>query len=448
MTSYFTRAILSRLRKGFGAASPRSAASGRPAAPIIPAVPIGTAFHPRTLALCESLNYREWSGYYAVSAYETHHEHEYNAIRNAAALIDISPLFKYLISGRDAAAMVDRVITRSAAGMAPGQVIYTPWCDERGMILDDGTVSRLEEERFRWTAAEPNLRWLTQQSAGLDVSVEDVSESVAALAVQGPTSAALLRHVTDAGIDTLKYFRVIKGSMAGVPVEISRTGYTGDLGYEIWMAREHALTVWDTLVSAGPAFGLRPTGMLALDVARIEAGLLLIDVDFFSAKKAQTPSRFYTPFEIGLGRLVDFSKERFIGRKALLAERDRKPERRIAGLTLHWKEVEALYEAVQLPPMANTTASRAAVPIYQRARQIGRVTSSTWSPVLKQMIAIATIDAAQAVAGTVVEVEYTVDAVRHRVGATVTSMPFFNPSRKTAVPPIAIGQLGSEAIRQ
>jgi aminomethyltransferase len=411
-------------------------------------VPIGSPFHARASQLCESLSYREWAGYYSVSAYEPLHEHEYHAIRHASALIDISPLFKYLITGLDAAALIDRVITRSAAGMAPGQVIYTPWCDERGMIIDDGTVSRLEEERFRWTAAEPNLRWITQQSAGLDVSVEDVSESVAALAVQGPTSAALLRHVTDADVDTLKYFRVTKGSIAGVPVEISRTGYTGDLGYEVWMPRKHALAVWDAIASAGPAFGLRPTGMLALDVARIEAGLLLIDVDFFSAKKAQTPSRFYTPFEMGLGRLVDFSKERFIGRKALLAERDRKPERRVAGLALHWKDVEALYEAVQLPPMANATASRAAVPIYQRGRQIGRVTSSTWSPVLKQMIAIATIDAAHAVAGTVVEVEYTVDVVRHRIGATVAKMPFFNPSRKTAVPPIAMGQLGNQAIGQ
>ena len=403
-------------------------------------MPVGSPFHARTAPLCESLSYREWAGFFAASAYETHHEHEYHAIRNGCALIDISPLFKYLVTGRDAAALVDRVITRSASILLPGQVIYTPWCDERGMIIDDGTVCRLDEQRFRWTAAEPNLRWLRQQSARLDVAIEDVSDPVAALSLQGPTSAALLREAADADIDGLRYFRITRGSIAGVPVEISRTGYTGDLGYEIWVPHDGALAVWDALVSKGRTCGLMPAGMLALDVARIEAGLLLIDIDFFSAKKALTPSQFYTPFEMGIGRLIDFSKERFVGRKALITERDRKPERRIVGLTLHWKDIEAMYEAVQLPPVASATASRAAVPVYQRGRQIGRVTSSTWSPVLKQMIAIATIDAAQAAPGSVVEVEHTVDAVRHRVGATVTKMPFFNPPRKTAMPPMALGR--------
>ena len=151
-------------------------------------MPIGSAFHERTLPLCESLNYRDWAGYYAVSAYETHHEHEYNAIRNAAALIDVSPLFKYIITGRDATRLVDRLITRDATKLAIGQVIYTPWCDEQGKVIDDGTVSRLEEQRYRWTAADPSLRWFVQNAAGLDVSIEDVSETVAALAVQGPTS--------------------------------------------------------------------------------------------------------------------------------------------------------------------------------------------------------------------------------------------------------------------
>ena len=152
-------------------------------------MPIGSAFHERTLPLCESLNYRDWAGYYAVSAYESHHEHEYNAIRNAAALIDVSPLFKYLVTGADAARFVDRLITRDVGKMSIGQVFYTPWCDEHGHVIDDGTVSRLGETRFRWTAADPNLRWLTESSSGLNVAIEDISESVAALALQGPTSA-------------------------------------------------------------------------------------------------------------------------------------------------------------------------------------------------------------------------------------------------------------------
>ena len=222
-------------------------------------MPIGTAVHDRTFALAESLNYREWSGYYAVSAYEAHHEHEYNAIRNAAALIDVSPLFKYLIRGRDAVKLVDRIITRDAFKLAIGQVYYTPWCDEHGKVIDDGTVTRLAEDVFRWTAADPSLRWFTQNAIGLDVTIEDVSEQVAALALQGPTSAKLLDAVADADIRGLKYFRMTRGVIAGVPVDISRTGYTGDLGYEIWMPWDRANDVWDALMAGGrPSTSIPP----------------------------------------------------------------------------------------------------------------------------------------------------------------------------------------------
>src|SRR5258705_957180 len=249
-------------------------------------MPIGTAVHERTLALCESLNYREWSGYYAVSAYEAHHEHEYNAIRNAAALIDVSPLFKYLVTGRDAVALVDRVITRDARALAIGQVYYTPWCDERGKVIDDGTVTRLAEDRFRWTAADPSLRWFSQNAAGLNVTVEDISEQVAALALQGPTSAHVLDATADADIRGLKYFRMTRGAIAGVPVDISRTGYTGDLGYEIWMPWDRAVDVWDALVAGGRPFDIRPAGMLALDVARVEAGPPLLGVELHRSNNA------------------------------------------------------------------------------------------------------------------------------------------------------------------
>src|SRR5436309_333823 len=267
-------------------------------------MPIGTAVHARTLALAESLNYREWSGFYAVSSYETHHEHEYNAIRNAAALIDVSPLFKYIVSGPDAATLVDRVITRDVSRLAIGQVYYTPWCDERGKVIDDGTVTRVDERTFRWTAADPSLRWFTNNSLGLDVTIDDISEQVAALALQGPTSARLLAAASDADVRNLKYFRMTRGTIAGVPVEISRTGYTGDLGFEIWMPWDRAIEVWDALMVRGRAFDIHPAGMLALDVARVEAGLLLIDVDFNSSKKALIESHKYSPFEMGLGRLV------------------------------------------------------------------------------------------------------------------------------------------------
>ena len=402
-------------------------------------MPVGSAVHARTLALCESLSFREWSGFYAVSAFEAHHDHEYNAIRNAAALIDVSPLFKYLITGPDAAALVDRVITRPALAMAVGQVYYTPWCDERGKVIDDGTVTRVAENTFRWTAADPSLRWITDNAAGLNVGIEDISEKVAALALQGPTSAGVLARSLDGGasiLETLKYFRMTRGAIGGVPLEISRTGYTGDLGYEIWMPWDRALEVWDALMANGGAFGIRPAGMLALDVARIEAGLLLIDVDFHSSRKALLDSQTYSPYELGLGRLVDLEKGPFVGRDALVAEQRRGSPRRIVGLDIGWSAVERLYEATGMAPQIPAAASRVAVPVYASGGiQVGRATSTTWSPVLKRLIALATIDTPFTSERTVLDFEFTVEAVRHRVPATVVKTPFFNPGRKTATPP-------------
>ncbi len=398
-------------------------------------MPIGTAFHERTFALCESLNYREWSGYYAVSAYEPHHEHEYNAIRNAAALIDISPLFKYRLTGKDATRLVDRIITRDMSKVSVGQVIYTPWCDERGKVIDDGTVSRLAENTYRWTAADPSLRWFTQNATGLDVQIEDISETVAALALQGPTSGRLLKKLAEeTDIENLKYFRVTTGRVAGVPVEISRTGYTGDLGYEIWVASDEALQVWDALMDAGRAFDIHPAGMLALDVARIEAGLLLIDIDFNSSKKSLIEEQKYSPFEMGLGRLVNTDKNRFVGQKALIEEQKRGQAREIVGLEIDWTEVEKLYEDVGLPPAVSAIASRVAVPVYKDGTQVGKATSSTWSPTLKKMIALATLKREFTKPGMKLQFEITVESVRHRVGASVVKTPFFNPKRKTATP--------------
>jgi aminomethyltransferase len=398
-------------------------------------MPVGTAFHERTFALCESLSYRDWAGYYAVSVYETHHEHEYAAIREAAGLIDVSPLFKYLVSGRDAARLVDRVITRDVSRMAPGQVYYTPWCDARGHVIDDGTVTRIAEDRFRWTAADPNLRWLEQNARGLDVRIEDVTERVAALAVQGPTAAAVLRAAADAEIDALRYYRVTTGTIAGVPVEISRTGYTGDLGYEIWIPADRALRVWDAIVAGGRPYGLRPAGLLALDVVRVEAGLLLIDVDFFSSRKALVPSQCYTPFEMGLGRLVTLDKAPFVGQAALAREHARGPRRQIVGLEVDGPAVEAVYERLGLAPALQPTTSRVAVPVYGRRGQVGKATSTTWSPVLKKLVALATLDRDHTATGTRVEFEMTVDGVHYRVPATVVPTPFFNPPRKTRTPP-------------
>jgi len=397
-------------------------------------VPVGTAFHKQTLALCESLNYREWSGYYTVSVYEMHHEHEYNAIRNSAALIDISPLFKYRITGPDATRFVNRVISRDINKVAIDQVIYCCWCDPDGKVIDDGTISRLGENDYRWTAADPSLRWFKQNALALDVHIEDISEQVAALALQGPTSAKLLQSITDADIANLKYFRVTRGQIAGVLVDISRTGYTGDLGFEIWMPWKNAGKVWDELTKKGKAFDIHPAGMIALDIARIEAGLILIEVDYTSSKKALIAAQKYSPAEIGLGKLVDLKKDNFVGREALAREKKNGgAERSLVGLEINWNEVEALYDKLGMAPQVPSTASRVAVPVYRNGKQVGKATSTTWSPTLKKMIALACVNRDQSSVGATLNIEMTVEAVRHSVSAKVVALPFFNPPRKTSV---------------
>jgi len=396
-------------------------------------VPVGTAFHERTLALCDSLNFKEWSGYYTVSAYEMTHEHEYNAIRNSSALIDITPLFKYRVTGPEATRLVNRIICRDINKVAVDQVIYCCWCDPDGKVIDDGTITRLGENDYRWTAADPSLRWFQQNSLGLDVHIEDISEKIAALALQGPTSGKLLHAVADANIADLKYFRVTHGRIAGVPVDISRTGYTGDLGYEIWMPWKDGLKVFDELIAKGRSFDIHPAGMVALDIARIEAGLILIEVDYISSKRAIIPQQKYAPGEIGLGKLTDLKKENFIGRTALEQEaKQGGPARRLVGLEINWSEVEALYEKIGMAPQVPATASRVAVPVYRAGRQVGKATSTTWSPTLKRMIALASVSRESATAGTTLSMELTVEAERKTVSAKIVPLPFFNPPRKTA----------------
>ena len=397
-------------------------------------MPVGTAFHERTFALCHSLNYREWSGYYTVSVYEVHHEHEYNAIRNASALIDITPLYKYLITGRDATKLVNRIITRDINKVAVGQVIYCCWCDEHGKVIDDGTLTRLAENKYRWTAADPSLRWFGQNGLNMDVQIEDISEKTAALALQGPTSAKLLKAVADADITNLKYFRMTSGKIAGIPVDISRTGYTGDLGYEIWMPWTDAVKVWDAFAEKGKAFDLHAAGMLALDVARIEAGLLLIEVDYTSSKKALIASQKYSPYELGFSKMVHLEKENFIGRSALEKDSRNGVARQLVGLEVHWPEVEKLYDKFGLAPQAPSQASRVPVPVYAGSKQVGKATSTTWSPLLKKMISLASLESDHSRVGNHVQMEITIEGIRLKVGATVVKTPFFSPARKVAVP--------------
>src|SRR5581483_9724118 len=398
------------------------------------ALPVGTAFHERTFALCQSLNYREWSGYYTVSVYEVHHEHEYNAIRNAAALIDISPLYKYLVTGRDATKLVNRVITRDINKVAVGQVIYCCWCDEHGKVIDDGTITRLAENKYRWTAADPSLRWFRQNGLNMQVEVEDISEKTAALALQGPTSAKLLKAVAEADITNLKYFRMTSGKIGGVPVDISRTGYTGDLGYEIWMPWNDAVKVWDALMAKGKQFDIHAAGMLALDVARVEAGLLLIEVDYTSSKKALISSQKFSPYELGFAKMVHLDKENFIGKRALEKDARNGVSRQLAGLVVDWTDVEQLYERYGLTPAAPAQASRVPVPVYSGDRQIGKATTTTWSPTLKKMIDLASLETQYSKPGTDLQMEVTIEAIRLKTNVKVTTLPFFNPARKTATP--------------
>jgi len=396
-------------------------------------VSVGTAFHPRTAPLNRKMQWREWSGYFASSVYADFHDIEYNAIREAAALIDVSPLYKYLVSGPDATRLVDRVITRDATKLPVGGVYYTPWCDENGKVVDDGTVHRLDDQRYRWTAADPQLRWLRQNSAGLDVTIRDETEATAALALQGPLARDVLEAATGTSFADLRYFRRRPAKIGRTAIDVSRTGYTGDLGYELWMPTERAVGVWDALVKVGGAYGLRPAGMVALDVVRLEAGLILLEVDYTSARHALNPEQHYSPFEIGLGRLVNLEKGDFVGRLALEREaRAGGPPRRLVGLQLDWSDIEGLYDAQGLPPAISPSVDRSPVPVFAGARQVGRATSHGWSPILKQAIALASVPPAYGALGTRLAMEWTVEGRRGRVGATVVERPFLDLPRKRA----------------
>jgi aminomethyltransferase len=383
-----------------------------------------TPFHERTSALCVSHAWRRWAGYLVASSYELSHEREYHSIRAAAALFDVSPLYKYAITGKDSAQLLDHVVTRNIGALGVGQVAYTPWCDAQGKVLDDGTVARLAEHSFRLTAAEPNLRWLQDNAAGLDVSIEDVSASMVALSLQGPASRAILGDIE------LRYFRLAESSMAGIPVTISRTGYTGDLGYEIWAPANQAIALWDALIEAGTPHGIMPAGMLALDVARIEAGLMLIDVDYVPARKALIDSQTSSPFELDLAWTVNLKKERFVGREALVAEAARDPQWRLVGIEIEWESLEALYAEVGLATRLPATAWRMSVPIYAGNEQAGYATSGGWSPLLKKYIALAHLRGPWVAPGTALEIEITVEHRRKRAAARVVKKPFFDPERK------------------
>jgi aminomethyltransferase len=391
-----------------------------------------TPFHERTAALSEGYAWRRWAGYVAASSYELSHEREYASIRNSAALFDVTPLYKYHISGRDSTALLDRVVTRDMRKCGVNHVMYTPWCDAHGKVLDDGTVARLGDTEYRMTSAEPNLRWLRMNSVGLDVKIEDVSNLIAAVSLQGPTSREILLQLGAGGIGGLKYFRLMHASLRDIPVTITRTGYTGDLGFEIWTSNAHAVALWDALMDVGSSYGIQAAGLLALDIARNEAGLILLDVDYVSAHHALIEAQKSSPFELGLGWTVARDKGPYVGQRALEAERANPSGWSLVGLDIDWESLERLYAQVHLPPRLTSAAWRASVPLYHGSRQVGYATSGTWSPLLKKNIALAHVRAPHGAIGASLEMEVTVEHHRKRAHARVVSTPFFDPERKRA----------------
>jgi len=391
-------------------------------------------FFERTSKLNESQEWRRWSGYLSATNYELNHENEYFAIRTKAALLDITPLYKYIIDGSDSQKFLNKLVTRNINICKVRQVMYTPWCDENGKVIDDGTVQRLSEKKFRITSAEPNLEWLDHNSLGMDLTITDDSSTTAALALQGPNSRSILNAVASDSLDKLKFFWMMDTNLGDIPVSISRTGYTGDLGYEIWMNPKDALPVWDLLIEKGKSYGITPTGLQALDISRIEAGLILLDVDYISSRHALIESRKSSPFELGLGWSVKMKKDDFIGKRALEKEFKDGPEWKFVGIEIQWDELERHYRQVGLAPGLPSTAWRTSTPLYNGTEQIGYATSGAWSPILKRYIALAHIKTEYSKEGTMLDFELKIEHFRKLTPAKVVPTPFFDPERKRSCP--------------
>jgi aminomethyltransferase len=396
-------------------------------------MPIPTPFHPRTFPLCSSLLYKDWAGYYSVCSYDTGHEREYFALRHAAGMIDVTPLYKYEVRGKDAAVFLSRLMVRNVKKLKVGQVAYLCWCDDAGKVIDDGTVSRLDDTEFRVTSTEANYHWFIRHARGYDVELEDSTENLAALAVQGPRSRAVVDAAADADISKLGFFRLVKTKVAGIDAVVSRTGYTGDLGFEFWVKNEDAVRLWDVVLEAGKPHGVEPAGLDAMDVARIEAGFILNGVDYFNALHAMIESRKSSPFELSLGWAVHVKRAPFVGRDALRREKAEGSRRAFVGLEIEWDGFESLYAAHGLPPEVHSGGWRAGVPVYDLdGKFVGQATSGAWSPLLKKNLALASVEAPYGKTGTELLFEVTVEYRRRTVRATVVDKPFYDPEWKRA----------------
>lgn len=413
-------------------------------------MPTPGPLHERQLPLCDTWLFKDWAGRIAVCAYDINVEREYWAVRQAAGVIDVSPLYKYDFHGPDAARTLARLAVRDIGRIEIGRVAYTCWCDDRGLVIDDGTVTRLGEEHFRLTAAEPALDWLLEVAAGADVEVMDTSRELAALAVQGPRSRKVLGRALGGTVDEgrgasssprrgpggsrgpLPYFAARPFVTAGLEGRVTRTGYTGDLGYEVWVSAEDGVRLWDQLFGAGADYNLQPVGLDALDILRIEAGYLLHGVDYYGAHEEPRRRQLSTPFELGWSWMVQLDREPFVGQEALRQAAD-SPHLQFVGLALDFAALTDLYAEYDLPPHLPAAASRQPLPVYDRGgRQVGQVTSSCWSSLLKQPLALASVEPRFAAAGSTLEVEHTVDYDRRRVPAAVTRLPFYDPPWRKA----------------
>jgi aminomethyltransferase len=387
-----------------------------------------TPFHDRARALSQADSFIPWAGYTTVDVFTTV-EQEYFAIRNGTSVYDLSPMVKYRIAGPGATRYLNRLVTRDLSRLEPGKVAYCTWCDDSGHLMDDGTVFRLDEMEYRLCTGERQLDWLLESAVGFDVDIAEMTEDVAALAVQGPTSCAVLKSFGLAGIELLKPFGLARYSIpAKLGVEgaimVSRTGFTGDLGYELWMPPAAAESVWDGLMDEGRTRCVRPIGSRALNIARIEAGFLMPNVDFVSAGRTVHVGTERSPLELGLGWLVDFGKGHFTGRRALLEERRRGPRRMLVGL-----DIEGNKPAHNALLYADASGKR----------QVGSVTSATWSPTAKRNLALASVDAPYFKPGAHVwaEIYWNRELVweRRMARALVVERPFLSLARRRATPP-------------
>lgn len=395
-----------------------------------------TPFHERTSSLNQTGLWSHWAGHLAANRYQVSDKFEYFAVRNAAGIFDSSPLFKYRIAGRDAERYLAGILARDIRACPPQHAQYTTWLDERGFVLEDGVIQRRAADEYLLTAAEPNYAYLADRIGRLAVSVEEVSLEHGTIAVQGPRSRDLLSRLVP-GVASVPFFGLTTGSIGGADVIVSRTGYTGDLGYEIWVRTPDALRVWDALWDAVDGHGVLPFGLAALYMLRIEAGLLLLAVDFDSSRFAFNDAHRSTPIELGWSWMFkDLAADdrAFIGRRALERELAERSSRwKMTGLVVDWEDYDRVYgEAGLIPPKQHAPLHEDWMVYDGGGQRVGYATSVMYSPVLQRHIALARVRPELAKVGTRVHLEFTVDHQYRKIAAHVARLPLFNPQRKTA----------------